>query len=437
LQRENHHTRQELISLLNKTPFILAINANMMDRRWKTPSEVYSKTEELRIWFEGNQQAWFIAEPFPELLRSDLNISAQLQPSKRTTIDTSGHVVIRNVRADHVRGLYGFDPDSKLGGLEYVLKYMTLTKAKMLWNLLLEYRHLIKGVVEKSTLQTFSKSEKEECFSQMGKLCSQAAWLPDQEGDFYSPSELFLADLSDGFEKDTPEAYELAIKLGMRKAEELLLADKLGLPHKLISFIQDDPDGVLEWYQEQQHKIIILPSSITHDPHRRMIKAASVANNAGEKTYKAVQINRRISAGNIEPKAYLRIHHTNSEGRLICQLCNQPMPFQYPDGEDFFVACQYIELLGKELEANYLALCPNCAAEFQYACQTDENQRAELILDLDPTIDETELVVPIDMPVHQHLHFTQRHLIDLQMAVNEWLVARPESSKQEMDMSLT
>ena len=62
----------------------------------------------------------------------------------------------------------------------------------MLWNLLLEYRHLMKGVVEKSTLQTFATSEKEERFSQMGKLCSQAAWLPDQNGDFYSPSELFL-----------------------------------------------------------------------------------------------------------------------------------------------------------------------------------------------------------------------------------------------------
>ena len=113
------------------------------------------------------------------------------------------------------------------------------------------------------------------------------------------------------------------------------------------------------------------------------------------------------------------------------------MPFQLPDGEDFFVACQYIELLEKEHDANYLALCPNCAAEFQYACQTNENKRAELILDLDPSINEKELVVPLDMTVHQHLRFTQRHLIDLQMAVKEWLETEPESPKQEMDVSLT
>ena len=169
----------------------------------------------------------------------------------------------------------------------------------------------------------------------------------------------------------------------------------------LFPSFSDNPEVVLDWYQEQQQIKVPLPSSITPDPDRRSVKAAEAANNAGEKTYKAVQMNRRISAGNIEPKAYLRSHHTNAEGQLICQLCNKPMPFQLPEGEDFFVACQYIELLEKEHEANYLALCPNCAAEFQYACQTDEDKRAELILDLDPTINETELIVPIDMPVHQ------------------------------------
>ena len=56
--------------------------------------------------------------------------------------------------------------------------------------------------------------------------------------------------------------------------------------------------------------------------------------------------------------------------------------------------CQFIELLEKEHDANQLALCPNCVADFQYACQTDEDQKAELILDLDPTINETEIVVP-------------------------------------------
>lgn len=437
LQRTSHRARQELISTLNKTPFILASNAKTSERAWKTPREVYSKTEELFTWFEGNEQTWFIAESFPESLRGDLNIPTHLRPSARTTADTSRHIVIRDGRADHARGLHGFDPDAKLDGLEYALKHITLNKARMLWNLLLEYRHLIKGVVEKSTHQTFSYSEREESFSQMGKLCSQETWLPDQNGVFYSPDELFLTDLPAGFEKRTHEAYELSIKLEMRKAEELLLADKLGIPHKLISLIQHNPEAILVWYQEQQQKKVSLPSSVTYDPDRRAIKATEAADQAVEKTYKAVSMNRRISAANIDTKTYLRSHHTNAEGQLICQLCNQSMPFQLPEGEEFFVACQYIELLEKELEANHLALCPNCAAEFQYACQTDEYERTDLILQIESTLNEENLIVRIDMPVHQHLRFTQRHFIDLQMAIKDWLEADPEPAKQEMEISVT
>ena len=370
-------------------------------------------------------------------LRVRANYGCSIRPSARTTVETSGHIVIRDGRGDHARGLHGFDPDAKLDGLEYALKHITLNKARMLWNLLLEYRHLIKGVVETSTQQTFTNTHREKKFSQVGQLCSQEAWLPDQKGVFYFPNELFLTDLPEGFEKRTHEAYELSIKLEMRKAEELQLADKLGIPYKLISLIQHNPEAVLVWYQEQQQNKASLPSSITLDLDRRTVKAALAANKAEEKTFKAVFMNRRVSAANIETKAYLRSHHTNEEGRLICQLCDQPMPFQLPDGEEFFVACQYIELLEKEHEANHLALCPNCAAEFQYACQTDEYERTDLILQIGSTLNEENLIVHIDMPVHQHLRFTQRHFIDLQIAIKDWLKADPEPAKKEMEISAT
>ena len=430
----SYQKRHELISKLSKIPFIQASNVKASERGWKTPSEVYSRTKELLTWFEGNEQVWFITGSFPKSLLNDLNIPINLRPRAKTA---TGHVVIRNEWGFNQRGLHDFDPGANVDGLQRSLELITIDKAKILWNILLKYRYLVKGVVETSKYKDFRNPRSEETFSQMGQLCSKEAWLPNQNGDFCFPEELFLNDLPEGFEKSTNEAQELAMTLGMRKAEELQLADKLGIPHELISFIQRDREVILALYQEQQQKKVPLPSSITNDPARRTDKAVEAAYNAAVKTYKAVSINRRISAGNIEPKAYLRNHHTNAEGQLICQLCNQTMPFQFPEGEDFFVACQYIELLEKEHEANYLALCPNCAAEFQYACQTVEDKRAELILDLDLTVDEANLVVHIDTPVHQCLRFTQRHFIDLQMAIKDWLKADPEPTKQEMDMSVT
>ncbi len=432
LTRIGHRARQELISTLNKTPFIRANNAKTSEGAWKAPCEVYGKTEELLIWFEGNEHAWFIAGLLPESLLNDLNIRTHLQPKARVAIGSTGYVAISDWHGYHQRGLHRFDPDASLDGLPHAIDHMTPDKASMLWNILLEHRHLIKGVVETSTQQNFSNSRREEKFSSMGRLCSQKVWLPDKNGDFHSPGDLFLTDLLEGFEKSTDEARELAIKLGMRKAEELQLADKLGMPYELISLILRDPEAFPARYEaflawEDQHKKAPLPSSITSDPDRRREKAAEAAYNAEEKTYKAVTMNRRISAGNNDPKVYLRSHNTNEDGQLICQLCDKPMPFTLPNGEEYFEAYQYSEILGKEYEANHLALCPNCAAEFKYVCQTDENKRAELILDLNPAVDEANLVVHLDMPVHRCLRFTQRHLIDLREAIQDWLEAEPEA----------
>jgi hypothetical protein len=362
----------------------------------------------------------------------------------------------------------------QLGGLDQAIKNITINKARILWNILLEYRYLIKGVVETSSYKDFRNARSEETFSPLGQLCKQGVWLPDKNGDFFAPEELFLADLPEDFETDTDEARELAIKLvmkqteeevsplghlcnqeaclpdknadffvpndllddfetdtneahelamalGMRQAEELQLADKLGIPHELILIMQRDSKTMLAWYNEQQQKKVALPSSLASDPYRRQEKASEVAQYASEKTYKDVSARRRISAESIEPRPYLRSHNTNPEGQVICQLCNQQMPFRFPNGEDYFEAYQYIEALTKEYEANHVALCPNCAAEFEHACQTDKGEKVNRILQIDPTIDEEKLIVCLDMPVHKHLRFTQKHLIDLQMAIKDSL----------------
>ena len=414
-----HRAWQELIAKLNRTPFLQAINAKTSERAWKAPSEIYRPTEELLIWFEGNEQAWFIAGSLPEpLYNKDLNIRDHLQPKAATGY--AGYVTILDSHGYHQRGLHRFDPHASLEGLDHALNFITLDKARILWKILLEHRHLIKGTVETSTHKDFSNSRKVEKISSIGYICSQQAWLPHKDGYFCKPQELFLTDLPEDFEKDTQEAQELAIKLGMRRAEELQLAEKLGIQHEDISLILHNLEAVRAWC-EQQQKQAALPSSIANDPVRRQEKAAEAAHTVEVKTYKPVLINRRISAGNSEPKIYLRSHNTNEDGQLICQLCDQPMPFRLPSGEEYFEAYQYIDLLEKEYDANHLALCPNCAAEFELACQTDENKRAELILGMNMMTEEKNLVIYLDMPVHQRLRFTQRHFIDLQTAIKDWL----------------
>ena len=128
LEQKGHHARKRLFTALNTTSFILAINAKTSEKSWKTPQEVYSKTKELSLWFDGNEQAWFSYEPFPEALLRDLNIPTHLHPKSKVA---TGYVAISSTWNSYQRGLHGFDSEAKLEGLQHVLDHITFEKAML------------------------------------------------------------------------------------------------------------------------------------------------------------------------------------------------------------------------------------------------------------------------------------------------------------------
>ncbi|MDO8447077.1 MAG: hypothetical protein Q7T53_13450 [Deltaproteobacteria bacterium] len=177
------------------------------------------------------------------------------------------------------------------------------------------------------------------------------------------------------------------------------------------------------------------PSSRTPDPEHRKEKARDHATKADDKVYEERMrtVSTSANANNPEAKEYLRNEYRTDDGSIICQLCHEKMPFQL-NGIDYFERQPFIDNLSKEHRANNLALCPNCAAEFQHTCNTDEGEKKGLILDLDDRLPDDELWIELDMPVHKELRFTQRHLIDLKGALDALYVnedAESEGEEQE------
>jgi hypothetical protein len=171
-----------------------------------------------------------------------------------------------------------------------------------------------------------------------------------------------------------------------------------------------------------------LPNSIAPDPERRAGKAAEAAREATPKTYRTAVVATRTSAGDVDPKAYLSHHNRNEEGNLVCQLCDGPMPFKL-NGEDHFEAIQFVSALSAEVEANHLATCPNCAAEYRHACGTPQRERALRLLRLALDAPEESLRIALEMPVHKSLRFTQRHLVDLREALR--VIAGPHLAEPD------
>ncbi len=59
---------------------------------------------------------------------------------------------------------------------------------------------------------------------------------------------------------------------------------------------------------------------------------------------------------------------------MICQICEEEMPFRKRDGEYYFEAVEALsrEYFPKEREAQFLALCPLCAAMYEEFVKRDE-----------------------------------------------------------------
>ena len=121
----------------------------------------------------------------------------------------------------------------------------------------------------------------------------------------------------------------------------------------------------------------------------------------------------RTSRSSIDPKIVLRNLYTNSSDKMICQICKREMPFRGRDGNYYFEAVEAFSLehFGQEHEAQFLALCPLCAAKYKEFVKRDQENEAALrhaLLHVDG----------LDVPVrlggcNTSIQFAETHRLDM------------------------
>jgi len=263
-----------------------------------------------------------------------------------------------------------------------------------------------------------------------------SAWIPDRNRVFHKPEDIYREILHPDFVYDDRNGWLTAIGFGenakkqgimYKKKEDM--AQHLGIPFALVEIFNSLPEEkkgqLISQAQDLFDKakstgyVEPLPTSKTFDITRREEKARELTMTADDKTYEERTRSVRVSSFSNDPhaKEYLRNHNSNENRNVICQLCDNEMPFKLNDGYDYFEAVQFISAVEKEILANHIALCPNCAAEFKHVCNTSEDGKKALLLALDSKIAEGSMIITLDMPFHKQLRFTQNHLIDLQGAL--------------------
>ena len=223
---DSQEKKSRLVQQLEETPFILAECAGTGKTGYRKPEQVYFGSDELRMYFCDNESFTYVKPDHPQsALFRDLGIKETVRIRKEEK-DSQGNISIVRYRGLHERGLNGFDPDIHVDGLECAISHSTPEKSAFIWNeMAIPHSNCIRGIVEKSTRQTYENSKREEQLSKFGELLIETAWLPDSNGKMHKPCDLTLDDLPESFVRDE----RLADQLDMKKNVVAKLAEEAGI----------------------------------------------------------------------------------------------------------------------------------------------------------------------------------------------------------------
>jgi len=262
------------------------------------------------------------------------------------------------------------------------------------------------------------------------------SWVADKDGHFLRPTQVTQETLHPDLKFDNRNGWLTAIgfgedarkrseeyqsgnhyakKMGFDSVEELEELAKL----KKEGFTVEDLRAL-----QRQTKKTEQPKQSVPDPERR--RKNVLANTADAPSKESVQRERSVQKGISEvaaqAKAYLRAKYKNDEGVLVCQCCHKEMPFKLSSGDYYFEAVQCIGEKGKETRhyQNRLALCPNCAAMYQYARDTEDQEVRRLVLESDAadTSPSVEIIVKLAGREFK-LRFVGTHWFDLKTILGQ------------------
>lgn len=385
-QEKKHH---RLVELLRATPFIRAETPGLESISYRRPTELYFRNDELMAYLSGNDTIGFISQDYSQPMLAcfrDLGASDGIRISSESHPGSTEFVSLK-VSSGYGRGLRGFDPGIAVAGLEHALTNISVKTSEIIWNkVVVPYRQCIKGKIGYSSRQDFSPDavklqREEEQISDFGHLLIDTEWLPDPGGGFVKPSKLRLEDLPESFMRDE----KVADQLGMKKDIDYKRAEEAGIPVEYIELIElmsEFPGGFqrLRSVIAAPNEKPIFPTRTVVNLKRRKESLTEQLADAPKKEYEEHERSVRTTRGLVDSALWLRNQYTNDAGQMVCQICKEEMPFRKRDGEYYFEAVEALswDYFKKEHEAQFLALCPLCAAMYREFVKCDERAMKDL-----------------------------------------------------------
>ncbi len=331
-----------------------------------------------------------------------------------------------------------YSQDYTINHLDLALQAKDSSISKLIWKTLVE---LESGYVIEQYAHRLVRKRVNFYYDGDSELISRlkhSEWVPQamaKELSFVRPTDADPKLLPGGYSFDKGWKWVAAVDFGcsVRQREEAArlqsqskneaiqqlneVAHKLGFDsvseaREMAELKRLDPSGYKRWLERNKQKPTF-PTRNPADPERRSGKLTEQLDEAPTREFQKRQRSVRTTRGAINPVPSLRSLYTNQDDQMICQLCKEEMPFRKRSGEHYFEAVEVLsqELLPKEHEAQYLALCPLCAAMYKEFVRHDEVVMSALkqaILESE----DPEIKLQLG-EVETTLQFVETHFFDL------------------------
>ena len=371
--------------------------------------------------------------------------------AKAVGVETKLQAIKQKIPLDHPQRDYlcsapgyrwtytGINEDYSIPEFRILLDNPSIIKAKLVWR-------TMSSLPESCLLSRFRWNQSyatRDGHSSLVHELRNAKWIPQADGEstyFVLPCEALIKLLPKGFQYVIGQKWLEAIQFGeVAKQQELRnaeIAEKQRLEVAREEYQkreQDQSAKNLGFNSGNEAKTMVQianawkmqgksPNEVLNKisvRERREERLKINLSYAEEKQYEIRARSIRSTRSKIHPRTQLRAQYTTEMNNVECQMCRQYMPFKKRNSdEDYFEAVEALKKdhFPKEHEAQYLALCPECASKYKEFVKRDKKARENLHNALKNS-DEPEIRLELgDFEIR--IWFKEKHWHDLKTVLH-------------------
>jgi len=363
------------IDLIKDKEFVLCKKQSDNTIYRNNANKIYYPSDDLEQYFENKPDTFFLDSEFYRNLIKENEQELLNEFLRKLGIAELPRILSNDITNSNKKNEYSLSHctltysviEKYIDGCEQILQNLSEKKSNLLWKFLIllsdKYNYLLKG---EHQYYYRGATRKEYFESSEIKRLRTTQWLFTKNGKFVSPQELYIDDLSTDYDIESEGAKKLIEFLGIKKR------------FKLDEFT---PDEIKELEREiKERNKPAFPTSGPYPPGR-LERVAEKYTNAKPIKRQKIEISKRVSSPEVDPKIYLKSsYYTNMDGKLVCQICKNEMPFEKKNGEYYFEKVEIFSdtsILTKESEIAYICCCPICAVKYKPSF-IDESQKIKI-----------------------------------------------------------